>query len=85
MTTQTENTNQSVLAPIVMDLGKTKKKKIKRLKRGRGALLDDVHQAISMVKSRQGEALKGKACVPIVLVYKKKKKKRKWKGWGFWD
>jgi hypothetical protein len=42
-------------APIVIDLGKVKRKRIKQLKRGEGALLDDVQEALFRVRERLGE------------------------------
>ena len=81
MSTQYVDTNKKDLIPIVVDLGKTKKKKIKKLKRGTGPLLDEVQQAVAVSRSRAGDQLADKVCVPVVLIYKKKKKRAKL--WGF--
>jgi hypothetical protein len=67
-----------VVTPIVVDLGKTKRKKIKKLKRGEGPLMEEVLDVLDEVAEQLGEELEGKAIVPIIMIYKKKgKKKRK--------
>jgi len=64
------------LTPIVLDLGKQKKKLIKELKRGEGKLMDDVHQAVEAVRSSLGAELAGKALVPVVICYERKPSRR---------
>jgi hypothetical protein len=62
--------------PIVIDAGKTKKKWIKRLKRGDGKLAREVAGAVAAVEQELGDEAEGKILVPVVLVYRKKPKKR---------
>ena len=62
--------------PIVIDLGKTRRKWIKQLKQGRGQLLDEVQQAIGEVRARLGEEAKDKEFVPVVLLYSRKRKRK---------
>jgi hypothetical protein len=69
-------------APVIVDLGKTKRKNIKRLRKGRGKLLGDVDDAMREVTVSLGEQADGKELVPVVLVYRKKAKKRR-RGGGF--
>jgi Family of unknown function (DUF6200) len=66
------------IAPIIIDLGKEKKKRIKDLKRGRGRLMAEVASVLSEVRAGIGNDADGKQLVPVVLIYKKKN--RKWKG-----
>lgn len=66
----------SVSAPVVVDLGKVRKKRIRQLKKGRGKLMDDVQEALAEVTEGLGQELKGKEIVPIVIVYRQKSKKR---------
>jgi len=61
--------------PIVVDLGKKKKKQIKNLKRGRGPLLEDVADVVEKVRASLAEQLAGKELVPVVIVYRQKKKR----------
>jgi hypothetical protein len=58
--------------PVVLDLGKTKKKLIKALKEGEGKLMEDVTHAMEAVRSNLGAEVEGKILVPIVIVYEKK-------------
>ncbi len=66
--------------PIIIDLGKVKKKAIKDLRRGHGKLLHEVNEAVEQVKSGLGADAEGKEFVPVVIMYKKKDKKPKMKG-----
>ncbi len=61
--------------PIVVDLGKKKKKQIKNLKRGRGPLLEDVADVVEKVRASLADQLAGKELVPVVIVYRQKKKR----------
>ena len=69
------------LPPIVLDLGRVKRKQVKRLKRGEGPLLDEVHEAIASVHHELGDEIEGKGLVPVVLIYERKRKK---KGFFVW-
>jgi hypothetical protein len=58
--------------PVVLDLGKTKKKLIRALKRGEGKLIEDVTEAVEAVRSNLSSELDGKVLVPVVIVYQRK-------------
>ena len=60
------------LPPVVLDLGKTKKKFIRALKDGEGKLMDDVTHAVEAVRSSLGAEVEGKVIVPVVIVYERK-------------
>jgi hypothetical protein len=60
--------------PIVLDLGKKKRKAIKDLKKGRGKLMDEVQAALNQMKATLGADAEGKTILPIVVVYREKKK-----------
>jgi hypothetical protein len=66
-----------VTQPIIIDLGKQRRKHIKRLKRGRGKLWDEVVDVLEEVSVQLGEEAQDKILVPVVMVYRKKKKKGK--------
>ncbi len=70
------------IVPIVLDLGKVKGKQIKKLKRGTGPLLDEVHEAVSTVHQELGDEAEGRELVPLVLLYERKRKKKR--GWFVW-
>ena len=63
-----------ILPPIVVDMGKVSRKKVKKLKRGRGALIDDIEAAVAEVVAEAG--LEGKVVVPVITVVKPKPRKR---------
>ena len=69
-------------APIIMEVGKAKKKDIRDVKRGQGKIMGDLQDAMAEVTSSLGDQADGKQMVPVVLVYKKKRKRSKRRG-GF--
>jgi len=68
-----------VTTPVIIGMGKTKKKHIKRLKKGKGRLMDEVVDVLDEVAEELGDELDGKVMVPIVIVYKEKKKKNRYR------
>jgi len=66
-----------VATPMILDMGKTKAKQIKRLKKGKGPLMDEVVDILDEVADALGDELEGKMMVPIVILYKEKKKKKR--------
>ncbi|HEX2832506.1 MAG TPA: hypothetical protein VHW00_05805 [Thermoanaerobaculia bacterium] len=66
-----------VNAPIIMEIGKTKKKDIRDVARGQGKIMSDLQEAMAEVTSELGEQADGKQLVPVVLVYKKKKRSKR--------
>ena len=62
--------------PIVIDLGKRKRKRIKQLKQGRGPLVADVDATMAELVRQMGAAAGGKEFVPVVVVFERKPKKR---------
>lgn len=58
-------------APLVVDLGKQKKKKVNELKRGYGNLMEEVRRAVAQATDAQSEA------IPVVVLFEKKAKRRK--------
>ena len=65
-----------VLAPVIVPLGKKKKKAIKRLKRGEGSAMDEVLDVIEQVQGNLGEQANGKIILPVVVIYKEKSRRR---------
>ncbi len=60
------------LPPVVLDLGKTNKKRIKALKHGEGELMEDVANAVEAVRANLTPAMDGKILIPVVIIYEKK-------------
>ena len=75
--TEEDRTPVTILAPIVIDLGKTRRKRIKQLKRGRGRLMDEIRQAVNDVRINLSEEDQGKEFVPVVLLYRSKRKRNR--------
>lgn len=62
------------VVPVVIDLGKKKRKLVKRMRRGKGKLMDDVVESIEDLKE-SGEI--NKDAQPVIVVLRQKKKKQK--------
>jgi hypothetical protein len=60
-------------APIVVDLGKQSRKRIKDLKRGKGKLPAEALETATQVRQSFGDEATGKEFVPIIVVYTKKR------------
>lgn len=63
--------------PIVIDLGKVKRKKVKALKKAEGPLLEEVEAVLDELNANGTRELEGKTLVPVVVLYEKKPKKKK--------
>ena len=79
----TTSGNESSTTPaqsnvLIVDMGKRKKKDIKRLRRGRGKLMDRISNTMGQLKE-EGEIPEGSPVV-VVLVREKRKKS----GWTMW-
>jgi ribosomal protein L7/L12 len=61
-----------ITTPIIVSLGKKKKKVIKRLKKGRGAAMDEVLDVVEQVQANLGDDAAGKVIVPVVVIYRQK-------------
>lgn len=66
----------TVQPAYIFDMGRQKKKVIKKLKKGGGPIDEHVDEAIAHTKTVLGDAGGVRVFVPIVLVYEKKKKKK---------
>lgn len=65
-----------IVEPIIVDLGKKRRKQIKRLKKGQGKLWQEVIDVVDEIGGQiSGDNSEGKTIVPVILVYKEKQKK----------
>ena len=62
--------------PVIVDLGKQKKRPLRALKQGRGRLMAEVLQVVEDVRSGLGEERDTKLLIPIVVVYKRKSRRQ---------
>jgi len=72
-----------VLHPIVVDLGKRRRKRIKALKRGSGKLMEEVAAALEQVRNSLGDAHLNNQLVPVVFLYRQKRKRSRGLGLPF--
>ena len=65
------------LPPVVVDLGKVKRKQVKALKRGEGPLLDTVDDVVAAVGQELADELGDRQILPVVLVVERRPKRRR--------
>ena len=81
---EVEEQKVEVSEPILLNLGKQKRKRIKNLKKGKGKLWNEVKDIIDEVSIMVDDELEGKTIVPLILIYKGKPKRKRGKGiFGF--
>ncbi len=68
--------------PFVVDLGKARRAQVRKLKQGRGRLMEEAQDVIDEVRAGLGAEGNGKEIVPIIMVYRKKNRRKGRKG-GF--
>ena len=61
--------------PIVLDMGKQKRKRVRELKTGEGKLMAQVMEAMEQVKDGLGKEAEGKELLPVIVIYQKKQKR----------
>ncbi len=62
-------------APVIIDLGKQKKKRVKRLRKGEGRLMRDIAMAMEELKD---EGVVTGGAQPVIVVVREKRKKNRW-------
>ena len=70
-----DNNGSAATSPIIIDMGKKKKKDIKRLRNGTGKLMDDVDNCIQELKDA-GEITE--SVRPVVVVVAEKRTRQRW-------
>jgi hypothetical protein len=65
--------------PIIIDLGKKARKKVKRLRKGRGSLMGKVEETIEALKA-QGQI--DPKSQPVVVVVRERRRNRRLSPWG---
>ncbi len=64
------------LPPVVLDLGRTKRKLIRALKKGEGELMEEVAAAVEAVRNNLGSEAEGKVLTPVVIIYERRVRRR---------
>ena len=73
-----ENNGSATDSPIIIDMGKKKKKDIKRLRKGKGKLMSDVDNCIQELRDA-GEITS--SVRPVVVVVTQKQTRQRWQPW----
>jgi Family of unknown function (DUF6200) len=69
--------------PLIVNMGKQRRKRVKDLKRGRGRLVQTVQEVIEEVREELGADAKDKVLIPVVVLFERKQRKRKRRKGGF--
>lgn len=64
------------IPPVVVDLGRTKRKLIRSLKKGEGELMEEVAAAVEAVRTNLGAEVEGKVLTPVVIIYERRPRRR---------
>src|SRR5215475_5410502 len=60
------------IPPVVLDLGRTKRKLLRALKKGEGELMEEVAAAVEAVRENLGAEVEGKVLTPVVIIYERR-------------
>lgn len=74
---QDGRTELELITPLVIDLGSTAAKRVKRLKKGQGKLMREVEEVLDEVAVALGDDLDGKTVLPVIMIYRQKKAKKR--------
>jgi hypothetical protein len=77
MTEETISTSTEMTQPVIIDLGKQRRRALKNLKRGEGKLWEDVLDVVEEVKDLLGTDAEGKVLVPVILIYRERSRRRR--------
>jgi len=70
----------STNAPVLVDLGKRRRKDIKQLKRGEGPLVAELGEVIEQVRAELSGDMQGKTVLPVLVIYEKRPRRSSWGG-----
>lgn len=78
-TAQDTNKATEESSPILISLGKKKRKNIKKLRKGRGPLMETIEETMAELKSHN----KIQADAQPVVIVVREKRRRRLRGWGW--
>lgn len=67
----------STLPPVLVDLGKARRSRVRDLKRGKGRLMERVEDVIEDTIDELGNEAEGKTILPVVIIVERRPKKQK--------
>jgi hypothetical protein len=65
----------SPMAPVVIDLGRKRKKRVKQLREGRGKIMDQVSSIVSELRAN---GTIGASAQPLIIVVREKQDPMRW-------
>ena len=71
---KTSSSTPSSPSPVIVDLGKHRRKQIKRLRRGEGKLMDDVNNTLEEMRTA---GTLSAASQPVVIIVRQRRRKLK--------
>lgn len=72
--TKTSHSQATVPAPVVLDLGKQRRKQVKQLRKGSGKLMEDINDAIEELRTAGTVAAMAQ---PVVVIVREKRRRMK--------
>jgi hypothetical protein len=66
--------------PVIVDMGKKKRKAMRRLRKGRAKAMSEVMEIVEEVREQLGDQADGTTIVPVVVIYGRKRQRRR-RGW----
>ena len=77
MAEESVKTSTEMTQPVIIDLGKQRRRALKSLKRGEGKLWDEVLDVVEEVKDMLDTDADGKVLVPVILIYRERSQRRR--------
>lgn len=77
-----QESKPQTLVPVIVDVGRIRKKNIDRLKDGHGPVMREVRDVVDEVSTALADRVGDRPILPVVLIYKEKRSSRR-RGGGF--
>lgn len=65
------------LPPLVVNLGKVKRKTARKLKAGDESVAEQIQESLQQALKDSGQDMEGKVVLPVVLLFERKPKKKR--------
>jgi hypothetical protein len=73
MSVTTEDTKTNGRSPVIVDLGKKRRKLVKKLRRGSGRLMDDVQNTLEELRSAGSVSANAQ---PVIVIVRERRRSR---------
>jgi hypothetical protein len=68
--------SDSIATPVIVDMGRKKRKAFRRLRRGRDQAMGEVAEIVEEVRQQLGDRAEGTILLPVVVLYENKRPRR---------